>query len=79
MALFQHGFLGAEAEETRQQILQKYADLFGLLKELNAVCHEYMTTVKCNWQSRPTFQAISYHSRIDDLSKPHNLIRTWLH
>jgi len=63
MALFEHGFLGAEAEETRQQILQKYADLFGLLKELNAVCHEYMTTVKCNWQSRPTFQAISYFIR----------------
>jgi hypothetical protein len=63
MALLEHGFLGAEAEKTRQQILQKYADLFGLLKELNAVCHEYMTTAKCNWQSRPTFQAISYFTR----------------
>ena len=63
MPLLEHGFLGAEADKTRQQILEKYADLFGLLKELNAVCHEYLRTVRCDWQRAPVFQAISYFMR----------------
>jgi hypothetical protein len=48
MALLEHGFLGAEGDKTRQGILKKYADFFGLLKELNDVCHEYLRKLKLN-------------------------------
>ncbi|HEX3443858.1 MAG TPA: hypothetical protein VHS80_04020 [Chthoniobacterales bacterium] len=42
MPLLEHGFLGAEADEIRQKILQKYAELFDLLKDLNDISHKYM-------------------------------------
>jgi hypothetical protein len=34
MPLFEHGFLGEEADQARQQILHKYADLFARSKSL---------------------------------------------
>src|SRR3981081_2844903 len=46
MPLFEHGFLGAEADQIRQQILQKYTELFTSLKDLNDICHEYLCTAK---------------------------------
>jgi hypothetical protein len=63
MPLHEHGFLGAEADKDRQQILQKYADLFALLKDLNSICHEYLRTAKCNYQSFPYFQVSTYFMR----------------
>jgi Family of unknown function (DUF5677) len=42
MPLLEHGFLGAEGNKTRQQILQKYAEFFKLLKDFNDICHEYL-------------------------------------
>jgi hypothetical protein len=45
MPLLEHGFLGAEGEKTRQQILEKYAEFFARLKELNDICHEYLRTL----------------------------------
>src|SRR5262249_47744328 len=63
MPLLEHGFLGEEAAKMRQQILQKYADHFTLLRDLNDVCHEYLRTVTCDYQTGPIFQAISYFMR----------------
>jgi hypothetical protein len=63
MPLFEHGYLGEEAEQTRQEILQKYAELFALLRETNDVCHHYIRTVKCDYQSTPAFPAITYFMR----------------
>jgi len=42
MPLLEHGFLGTEGNKTRQQILQKYAEFFKLLKDFNDICHEYL-------------------------------------
>jgi hypothetical protein len=63
MPLLEHGFLGAESEHTRQEILQKYAALFALIKDLNTVCHEYLRTAKFDRQSVPQVYAISYFIR----------------
>jgi hypothetical protein len=46
MPPLEHGFLGPEADKTRQQILHKYAALFTLLRDLNDVCHEYLGKAK---------------------------------
>jgi Family of unknown function (DUF5677) len=63
MPLLEHGFLGAEGDQTRQQILQKYANLFALLKDFNGVCHEYVRTLKFDYQSVPQVYAITYFIR----------------
>jgi Family of unknown function (DUF5677) len=63
MPLFEHGFLGAEADQVRQQILHKYADLFASLKELNDVCHEYLRTAKYHHGEGVDVSAVSYFMR----------------
>src|SRR5208337_3810299 len=63
MPLFKHGFLGAEADQIRQQILQKYADLFASLKELNDICHEYLRTAKYHHGEGANVSAVSYFMR----------------
>ena len=63
MPLFEHGFLGAEADQVRQQILHKYADLFASLKNLNDVCHEYVRTGKYHHGQDPDVSAVSYFMR----------------
>jgi Family of unknown function (DUF5677) len=63
MPLFEHGFLGAEADQVRQQILQKYAELFTSLKELNDICHEYLRTAKYHHEEGVHVSAVSYFMR----------------
>jgi hypothetical protein len=63
MPLREHGFLGAEADQARQQILRKYADLFVLLKDLNDVCHEYLRTAKYHHGQGAHVSAVSYFMR----------------
>jgi len=63
MPLLEHGFLGAEGDKIRQQILQKYADFFTLLRDFNGVCHEYLRSAKFDYQSLPQLYAISYFIR----------------
>jgi uncharacterized protein DUF5677 len=63
MPLREHGFLGAEADQARQQILRKYADLFVLLKDLNDVCHEYLRTAKYHHGQGAHVAAVSYFMR----------------
>jgi hypothetical protein len=63
MPLFEHGFLGAEAGQIRQQILQKYAELFTSLKELNDICHEYLRTAKYHHGEGSHTSAVSYFMR----------------
>jgi hypothetical protein len=63
MPLFEHGFLGAEAEQTRQKISEKYFEIFALLKDLNEVCHEYLAQAKFNDHNAVEVLAISYFIR----------------
>ncbi len=63
MPLFEHGFFGAEADQARQQILQKYAELFTSLKELNDICHEYVRTAKYHHGEGVHVSAVSYFMR----------------
>jgi len=63
MPLLEHGFLGAEGDQTRQQILHKYAELFALLNDLNDVCHEYLRTAKYHQEEGAEVFAISYFMR----------------
>lgn len=63
MPLLEQGFLGAEAERTRQQILQKYADLFALLKDVNEVCHDYLCKLKFHQEEGAEVYAVTYFMR----------------
>ena len=63
MPLFEHGFLGAEADQIRQQILQKYTELFTSLKDLNDICHEYLCTAKYHHGEGLHVSAVSYFMR----------------
>jgi hypothetical protein len=63
MPPLEHGFLGAEADKTRQQILHKYAELFALLRDLNDVCHEYLGNAKYHEEEGAEVFAISYFMR----------------
>jgi hypothetical protein len=63
MPLLEHGFLGQEAAQVRQQILHKYADLFALLKDFNDVCHEYLRTAKYYHGEGVDVSAVSYFMR----------------
>jgi hypothetical protein len=63
MPLFEHGFLGEDADQIRQQILQKYAELFASLKELNDISHEYLRTAKYRHGQDPDVSAVSYFMR----------------
>lgn len=63
MPLFEHGFLGAEADQIRQQILQKYNELFASLKDLNDICHEYLGTAKYHHGEPIDVSAVSYFMR----------------
>jgi hypothetical protein len=63
MPLKEHDFLGLEAEQTRQKILQKYSDIFALLKDLNDVCHEYLDQGRFNGHNPVEVLAIAYFIR----------------
>jgi Family of unknown function (DUF5677) len=63
MPLFEHGFLGAEADQIRQQILQKYTELFASLNQLNDICHEYLRTAKYHHGEGVDVSAVSYFMR----------------
>jgi hypothetical protein len=63
MPLLEHGFLGAEGEKTRQQILEKYAEFFARLKELNDICHEYLRNLKLNREDEFEVFTIAYFIR----------------
>jgi hypothetical protein len=63
MSVFEHGFLGTEADQTRQQILQGYAELFASLKELNFICHKYLRTAKYRHGEGSHTSAFSYFMR----------------
>jgi hypothetical protein len=63
MPLPEHGFLGAEGDKTRQQILQKYADFFARLKELNDVCHEYLRNLNLNLGDELEVFTVAYFIR----------------
>jgi hypothetical protein len=63
MSLSEHGFLGAEADQARQKILHKYADILALLRDLNDVCHEYLRTARHHQGERTEAFAISYFMR----------------
>jgi Family of unknown function (DUF5677) len=63
MPPLEHGFLGPEADKTRQQILHKYAALFTLLRDLNDVCHEYLGKSKYRDGEGAEVFAISYFMR----------------
>jgi Family of unknown function (DUF5677) len=63
MSLLENGFLGTEAEQRRQQILQGYAEFFALLKELNCICHEYLRTTKYHHGEGSHTSAVSYFMR----------------
>src|SRR5271165_2144449 len=63
MPLREHGFLGVEADKIRQQILNKYAELFASLKALNDICHEYLRTAKYHHAQDPDVSAMSYFMR----------------
>src|ERR1700737_4356120 len=63
MPLREHGFLGAEADQARQQILHKYAELFASLKELNDISHEYLRAAKYHHEHGAHVSAVSYFVR----------------
>jgi hypothetical protein len=63
MPLFEHGFLGTEADQIRQQILQKYTELFASLNQLNDICHEYLRTAKYHHGEGIDVSAVSYFMR----------------
>src|SRR5258708_27092776 len=63
MPLFEHGFLGGEGDQIRQQILQKYTELFASLKDLNDICHEYLRTAKYHHGEGLHVSAVSYFTR----------------
>jgi hypothetical protein len=63
MPLLEHGFLGAEGDKTRQEILKKYADLFTLLKDLNDISHEYLRRLELNPRNRSHWFAATWFIR----------------
>jgi len=63
MPLFEHGFLGTEAEQTRREISEKYSEMFALLKDLNDVCHEYLGQAKFNIHEPIEVLAVAYFIR----------------
>jgi hypothetical protein len=63
MPLLEHGFFGAEADKTRQEILKKYADLFTLLKDLNDISHEYLRRLELNPRNRSHWFAATWFIR----------------
>lgn len=63
MPLKEHGFLGVEGEQTRQKLSQKYSEIFGLMKDLSEVCHDYLGQAKFNIQNPVEVLAITYFIR----------------
>jgi hypothetical protein len=63
MPLLEHGFLGAEGDKTREQILKKYAEFFARLKELNDICHEYLRNLKLNHEHEFEVFTVAYFIR----------------
>src|SRR6267378_7641078 len=58
--LLEHGFFGAEADETRQKLRQKYSQLLTLLKDLNDISHEYLRGLKYNPGDRRQWFAVAW-------------------
>jgi uncharacterized protein DUF5677 len=63
MPLLEHGFLGAEGDKRRQEILDKYPDFFARLKELNDVCHEYLRNLNLNREDEFEVFTVAYFIR----------------
>ena len=61
--MFEHEFLGTEADQIRQQILQKYTELFASLNQLNDICHEYLRTAKYYHGEGVDVSAVTYFMR----------------
>ena len=63
MPLLKHGFLGTEGERIKQQILKKYAELFGHLRDFNDICHEYLGGLRIDRQAETEVFTIAYFIR----------------
>jgi hypothetical protein len=63
MPLLKHGFLGTEGERIQQQILKKYAELFGHLRDFNDICHEYLSGLRIDRQAEIEVFTIAYFIR----------------
>ena len=63
MPLLKHGFLGTEGEQIQQQILRKYAELFGHLRDFNDICHEYLSGLRIDREAETEVFTIAYFIR----------------
>lgn len=63
MPLLKHGFLGTEGERIQQQILKKYSELFGHLRDLNDICHEYLSGLRIDCEAETEVFTIAYFIR----------------
>jgi uncharacterized protein DUF5677 len=63
MPLLKHGFLGTEGERIRQQILKKYAEQFGHLRDFNDICHEYLSGLRIDREAEIEVFTIAYFIR----------------
>ena len=63
MPLLKHGFLGTEGERIQQQILKKYSELFGHLRDLNDICHEYLSGLRIDREAEIEVFTIAYFIR----------------
>lgn len=63
MPLLKHGFLGTEGERIQQQILKKYSELFGHLRDFNDICHEYLSGLRIDREAETEVFTIAYFIR----------------
>jgi Family of unknown function (DUF5677) len=63
MPLLKHGFLGTEGEQIQQQILKKYSELFGHLRDFNDICHEYLSGLRIDREAETEVFTIAYFIR----------------
>jgi hypothetical protein len=77
MPLLKHGFLGTEGGRIQQQILKKYAELFGHLRDFNDICHEYLSGLRIDRQAETEVFTIAYFIRgLKTFQSPDSPLRT---